>query len=46
MTQDERWLANWKFVVDFIETNHPRPSKFIDEERDLRNKWNLLNAGI
>lgn len=49
MTQDERWLANWKEVMDFMETNHRRPSKFIDEERGLRNWWKhqqkLLNAG-
>lgn len=49
MTQDERWMANWKEVMDFMETNHRRPSKFIDEERGLRNWWKhqqkLLNAG-
>lgn len=49
MTQDERWLANWKEVMDFMETNHRRPSKFIDEERGLRNWWKhqqkLFNAG-
>ena len=49
MTQDERWLANWKAVMDFMETNHRRPSKFIDEVRGLRNWWKhqqkLLNAG-
>lgn len=49
MTQDERWLANWKSVMDFMEANHRRPSNFIDEERGLRNWWKnqqkLLNAG-
>ena len=49
MTQDERWIANWKEVMDFMETNHRRPSKYIDEERGLRNWWKhqqkLLNAG-
>ena len=49
MTQDERWVANWKAVMDFMETNHRRPSKFIDEERGIRNWWKhqqkLLNAG-
>jgi len=49
MTQDDRWLANWKAVMDFMETNHRRPSKFIAEERGLRNWWKhqqkLVNAG-
>ena len=34
MTQDERWLANWKAVMDFMETNHRRPSKYNDDNRD------------
>ena len=49
MTQDERWKANWKEVMDFMEMNKRRPSKFIDSERGLRNRWKhqhkLLNAG-
>ena len=49
MTQDERWLAQWKEVMDFMETNKRRPSKFVDSERGLRNWWKhqqkLLNAG-
>ena len=49
MTQDERWLAQWREVMDFMEENHRRPSKFVDEERGLRNWWKhqqkLLNAG-
>lgn len=49
MTQDERWLAQWKEVIDFMETNHRRPSKFVDEERGMRNWWKhqqkLMNAG-
>ena len=49
MTQDERWLVQWKEVVDFMEANKRRPSKFVDEERGLRNWWKhqqkLLNAG-
>ena len=49
MTQDERWLAQWKEVTDFMETNKRRPSKFVDSERRLRNWWKhqqkLLNAG-
>lgn len=35
--------------MDFMEENHRRPSKFVDEERGLRNRWKhqqkLLNAG-
>lgn len=49
MTQDERWLAQWQEIIDFMETNHRRPSKFVDEERGLRNWWKhqqkLMNAG-
>lgn len=48
MTQDEKWLANWKEVMDFMEANERRPSKFVDSERGLRNWWKhqqkLLNA--
>ena len=39
MTQDERWLVQWKAVMDFMEANKRRPSKFVDEERGLRNWW-------
>ena len=49
MTQNERWLAQWKEVMDFMETNKRRPSKFVDSERGLRNWWKhqqkLLYAG-
>ena len=49
MTQDERWMANWKEVMDFMEVNKRRPSKFVDEERGMRNRWKhqqkLMNAG-
>ena len=49
MTQDERWLAQWKEVMDFMKANKRRPSKFVDSERGLRNWWKhqqkLLNAG-
>lgn len=33
MTQDEKWMANWKVVMDFMEANKRRPSKFVDLER-------------
>lgn len=49
MTQEERWIANWKMVMDFLKINKRRPSKFVDEERGMRNWWKhqqkLVNAG-
>lgn len=49
MTQDERWMANWKAVMDFMETNKRRLSKFVDSERSIRYWWKhqqkLVNAG-
>lgn len=49
MTQDERWLAQYNELMAFMANNHRRPSKFIDEERGLRNWWKhqqkLVNAG-
>lgn len=50
MTQDELWMNKWQEAIDFLETNHRRPSKFVPEERDMRNWWKhnkkLLNAGV
>ena len=37
MSQDERWLNKFNEVRSFIETNKRNPSKFIPEERGLRN---------
>ena len=49
MTQDERWLLRYNELMAFMAKNHRRPSKFIDEERGLRNWWKhqqkLMNAG-
>ena len=42
MTQDERWQANYKEVVDFIETNKRNPSKHRIEEHDMLN-WVKAN---
>jgi hypothetical protein len=39
MTQDERWFKQWKEVMDFMEANKRRPSKFIESERGMRNWW-------
>lgn len=49
MTQDEKWLARYNEVIDFIKVNHRNPSKYVDEERGLVN-WckhqrKVLNAG-
>ena len=39
MTQEEKWEANWKMVMDFLTANKRRPSKYEPEER---NSWNWL----
>lgn len=50
MTQDERWLAKYKEVTEFIMTNKRRPSKYNPEERNawnwLRHTQKQLNAGL
>ena len=49
MTKDELWLAKWKKAIDFLETYHRKPSKFVPEERNMRSWWKpnkkLMNAG-
>ena len=42
MTQDERWIAKYNEVVEFIETNHRNPSKYNLEEHDMLN-WLKAN---
>lgn len=37
MTQDERWTLKYNEVVEFIETNHRNPSKYVAEERNMVN---------
>ena len=49
MTQEEKWMARYQKVIDFIETNHRNPSKHRIEEHDMLN-WlkanrKALNAG-
>ena len=49
MDQETKWLARFKEVRKFIETNHRNPSKHRIEEHDMLN-WvkanrKLLNAG-
>lgn len=50
MNQDERWVAQWKAIMNFMDKEHRRPSKFVDEERGMRNWWKhqqkLVNAGL
>ena len=49
MTQNERWLMRYKEVVNFIETNHRNPSKYVPEEKllvhFLKRGRKLMNAG-
>ncbi len=49
MTQDEKWIARYNEVVEFINTNHRNPSKHRIDEHDYLN-WlkanrKVLNAG-
>lgn len=49
MTQDERWLAKYNEVMDFLESNHRNPSRHRIEEHDMLN-WlkatrKKMNAG-
>lgn len=49
MIQDERWLAKYNEVMDFIEINHRNPSRHRIEEHDMLN-WlkatrKKMNAG-
>ena len=49
MTQDERWMAKYQEVVDFIKVCHRNPSKHRIEEHDYLN-WikanrKVMNAG-
>ncbi len=37
MTQDERWLAKYNEVVEFIESNHRNPSRHRIDEHDMLN---------
>ena len=37
MTQDERWMARYNEVVEFIQSNHRNPSRHRIEEHDMLN---------
>ena len=45
MTQDYRWIAKYKEVIDFIETNQRNPSKYRIEEHDMVN-WLKANRKV
>ena len=49
MTQDERWQARYKKVVEFVESNRRNPSRHRIEEHDhlnwLKANRKALNAG-
>ena len=40
MTQEERWNAQYERMMEFMKTNHRRPSKHRLEEHDMLN-WFL-----
>ena len=49
MNQDERWIAKYNEVVEFINNNHRNPSRHRIEEHDMLN-WvkanrKRMNAG-
>ena len=49
MTQDDRWIAKYNEVVEFININHRNPSRHRIEEHNMLN-WlkanrKALNAG-
>ena len=50
MTQDEKWIARYEEVKNFIETNKRNPSKYDAEERGEYYTWlkanrKVMNAG-
>ena len=49
MTQDERWMVRYEEAMRFLQENHWKPSRYVAEERDLRNWWKAtkkkMNAG-
>ena len=45
MTQDEKWIARYNEVKDFIETNKRNPSKHRIEEHDHLN-WLKANRKV
>lgn len=46
MTHDERWLAKYNEIVDFIKVNKRNPSKHSDEERGKYLNWMKHNRKL
>ncbi len=50
MTQEERWNIRYNEVVEFINSNHRNPSKYVGEERNMhtfvKHTRKQLNAGL
>lgn len=50
MTQDERWTLKYIEVVEFIQSNHRNPSKYVAEERNtvnfLKHTRKQMNQGL
>lgn len=45
MTQEEHWFAMYNEIMAFMDANKRRPSKFVDEERGMRN-WSKLQQKL
>lgn len=45
MTQDERWIARYNEVMEFMVTNHRNPSRHRIEEHDMLN-WLKANRKV
>ena len=46
MTQDERWQRQYDQMMEFMETNHRRPSKHRLEEHDMLNWFKATKKKI
>ena len=46
MTQDERWQRQYDQMMEFMETNHRRPSKHRPEEHDMLNWFKATKKQI
>ena len=46
MTQEERWQQQYEQMMDFMETNHRRPSKHRLEEHDMLNWFKATQKRI
>ena len=46
MTQEERWMAKYNEVVEFININHRNPSRHRIEEHDMLNWLKATRKGM